>query len=72
MNDLPDLIALLAAQPAQRFVVFLDDLSFEAADDRYKNLKSALEGGVSGQPSNILIYATSNRRHLMARDACRK
>ena len=69
LNDLPGLIALLAAQPAQRFVVFLDDLSFETADDRYKNLKSALEGGVSGQPSNILIYATSNRRHLMARDA---
>lgn len=69
LNDLPELIALLTRETAQSFILFLDDLSFEAADDRYKNLKSALEGGVSGQPRNILIYATSNRRHLMARDA---
>ncbi len=65
--DLPLLLKMLAACPEQMFILFLDDLSFEASDDRYKNLKSSLEGGVSGQPKNLLIYATSNRRHLMPR-----
>lgn len=69
LNDLIPLTDLLASQPDHRFIVFLDDLSFENSDDRYKSLKSALEGGVTGQAGNILIYATSNRRHLLPRTA---
>jgi predicted AAA+ superfamily ATPase len=67
LDDLPVLIALLARAEDRQFILFLDDLSFETADDRYKNLKSALEGGIEGQPKNILIYVTSNRRHLLPR-----
>jgi predicted AAA+ superfamily ATPase len=51
-----------------RFIVFCDDLSFDAGDTSYKSLKAALEGGVEGRPANVLFYATSNRRHLMPRD----
>ena len=51
-----------------RFILFCDDLSFEAADTSYKSLKAVLEGGIEGRPSNVLFYATSNRRHLMPRD----
>ena len=51
-----------------RFLVFCDDLSFDAGDTSYKSLKAALEGGVEGRPANVLFYATSNRRHLMPRD----
>lgn len=51
-----------------RFVLFCDDLSFEAVDTSYKSLKAILEGGIEGRPSNVLLYATSNRRHLMPRD----
>jgi len=51
-----------------RFIVFCDDLSFDAGDTSYKSLKAVLEGGVEGRPSNVLFYATSNRRHLMPRD----
>ena len=69
LQDLPTLITLLIRAEGHLFILFLDDLSFEAADDRYKNLKSALEGGVGGQPRNILIYATSNRRHLLPRSS---
>jgi predicted AAA+ superfamily ATPase len=53
--------------PPERFVVLCDDLSFEAGADAAKALKSALEGGVSGPPANVLFVATSNRRHLMPR-----
>lgn len=67
LTDLPVLMDLLAATQDRRFIVFLDDLSFETSDDRYKSLKSALEGGVDGQARNVLIYATSNRRHLLPR-----
>lgn len=49
----------------KRFIVFLDDLSFEENESEYKNLKSILEGGVEGRPDNVLIYATSNRQHLI-------
>lgn len=49
----------------QRFIVFCDDLSFEPGDPGYKALKSTLDGGLSAQPANLLVYATSNRRHLM-------
>src|SRR6478672_4845597 len=51
-----------------RFIVFCDDLSFEAEDTSYKSLKAMLEGGIEGRPGNVVLYATSNRRHLMARD----
>lgn len=67
LRDLPALISLLRNEPDRRFILFLDDLSFEASDERYKSLKSALEGGVNAPASNIIIYATSNRRHLMPR-----
>jgi predicted AAA+ superfamily ATPase len=49
----------------QRFIIFCDDLSFEANDSRYKSLKSVLEGSIELPPDNVKIYATSNRRHLM-------
>lgn len=62
--DLPEIIDLIAGRP-ERFVIFCDDLSFEAAEPGYKALKSALDGSIAGTPDNLLIYATSNRRHLM-------
>ncbi len=63
----PRLLRLLRAAPA-RFVLFCDDLSFDAGDSHYKSLKAVLDGGVEGRPENVLFYATSNRRHLMPRD----
>ena len=51
-----------------RFIVFCDDLSFDAEDTSYKSLKAVLEGGIEGRPDNVIFYATSNRRHLMSRD----
>ncbi|HTK36431.1 MAG TPA: ATP-binding protein [Caulobacteraceae bacterium] len=63
---LPDLFAKLRGRP-ERFMVFCDDLSFEEGASAAKTLKSALEGGVSGPPDNVLFVATSNRRHLMPR-----
>src|SRR2546421_2674801 len=65
--SLPDLMALMRGAPF-RFIVFCDDLSFEAEDTSYKSLKAVLEGGIEGRPDNVVFYATSNRRHLMARD----
>jgi len=62
--DLADLVALLE-QRAERFVVYCDDLSFDASEAGYKELKAALDGSVAGRADNVLIYATSNRRHLM-------
>jgi len=62
--DLPDIVDLIADRP-ERFVVFCDDLSFEASDAGYKALKVALDGTIAGSAENVLIYATSNRRHLM-------
>ncbi|HKJ76575.1 MAG TPA: ATP-binding protein [Gammaproteobacteria bacterium] len=62
--DLPDIVAPLYDRP-ERFLVFSDDLSFEGDDPSYKALKSVLEGSVSAAPENVLIVATSNRRHLM-------
>jgi uncharacterized protein len=67
IESLPDLMALVRAVP-YRFIVFCDDLSFEAEDTSYKSLKAMLEGGIEGRPDNVVFYATSNRRHLMARD----
>ena len=66
IGDLPVLMSYLETQKA-RFIVFCDDLAFDAAESSYKALKAALEGGLSGRPSNIVFYASSNRRHLMAR-----
>lgn len=64
--DLPKLMTYLGSQSG-RYIVFCDDLAFEGAETSYKALKAALEGGLSGKPSNIVFYASSNRRHLMAR-----
>jgi predicted AAA+ superfamily ATPase len=67
IESLPELMALLRDK-RQRFIVFCDDLSFDAEDTSYKSLKTMLEGGIEGRPENVIFYATSNRRHLMARD----
>ena len=67
IESLPDLMALLRGAPF-RFVVFCDDLSFDGNDASYKSLKAVLEGGIEGRPDNVLLYATSNRRHLLSRD----
>jgi len=67
IESLPELMTLLR-NARQRFIVFCDDLSFDAEDTSYKSLKTMLEGGIEGRPENVIFYATSNRRHLMARD----
>ena len=67
IESLPELMSLLRNAP-QRFIVFCDDLSFDAEDTSYKSLKTMLEGGIEGRPENVIFYATSNRRHLLARD----
>jgi uncharacterized protein len=67
LTSLPKLLGHLRQQP-RRCILFCDDLSFDAADASYKSLKAVLEGGIEGRPSNVLFYATSNRRHLMPRD----
>jgi predicted AAA+ superfamily ATPase len=66
--SLPHLLGHLRAAPEHRFILFCDDLSFEAVDTSYKSLKAVLEGGLEGRPGNVLFYATSNRRHLMPRE----
>ena len=69
-EDLPSvqrLLAHLRAAPHQ-FILFCDDLSFSHDDQHYKSLKAVLDGGIEGRPENVLLYATSNRRHLMPRD----
>ncbi|HEY8948842.1 MAG TPA: ATP-binding protein [Rhizomicrobium sp.] len=65
--SLPLLLRMLRASK-RRFLLYCDDLSFDKDDTSYKSLKAALEGGIEGRPSNVLFYATSNRRHLMPRD----
>jgi uncharacterized protein len=62
--DLPDIVDMVASRP-ERFVIFCDDLSFEEGEGGYKALKVALDGSIAAQSDNVLIYATSNRRHLM-------
>jgi len=62
--DLPDIVDLIATRP-ERFIVFCDDLSFDEGEPGYKALKSILDGSVSQSSDNVLIYATSNRRHLL-------
>jgi len=69
-EDIPTLPRLLEIlrDSARRTVIFCDDLSFDADDAEYKSLKAVLDGGIEGRPDNVIFYATSNRRHLMARD----
>jgi uncharacterized protein len=62
--DLPDIVEILAGQP-YKFILFCDDLSFNSDEPGYKSLKAVLDGSVAATPDNVLIYATSNRRHLM-------
>jgi predicted AAA+ superfamily ATPase len=64
LADLSDIVDLVAGRP-ERFIVFCDDLSFEEGESGYKALKVALDGSIAAQSDNVLIYATSNRRHLM-------
>ncbi|MCO4846370.1 MAG: ATP-binding protein [Yoonia sp.] len=69
-EDLPSIgrcLNLLRGR-AERFVMFCDDLSFGNDDAHYKSLKAVLDGGIEGRPNNVVLYATSNRRHLMPRD----
>ena len=69
-EDLPTIARLLTFLRASdhRFILFCDDLSFSHDDQHYKSLKAVLDGGIEGRPSNVIFYATSNRRHLMPRD----
>ncbi len=67
IESLPSLMSLLRESDFH-FIVFCDDLSFDGNDASYKSLKAVLEGGIEGRPENVILYATSNRRHLLARD----
>ena len=67
IESLPALMALLRTSDFH-FIVFCDDLSFDGNDASYKSLKAVLEGGIEGRPDNVILYATSNRRHLLPRD----
>ena len=69
-EDLPSVGRLLnhLRGAPQRFLLFCDDLSFSHDDEHYKSLKAVLDGGIEGRPGNVVMYATSNRRHLMPRD----
>ena len=64
LGDLPRLLPRVAANPS-RFIFFVDDLSFDEMELQYKHLKAVLEGGLESRPDNVVIYATSNRRHLV-------
>lgn len=68
IESLPVLMSIIRSNPDYRFIVFCDDLSFDADDTSYKSLKAALDGGIEGRPANMIFYATSNRRHLLPRD----
>jgi hypothetical protein len=67
IETLPALMTQLRGSP-YHFIVFCDDLSFDGNDTSYKSLKAVLEGGIEGRPDNVILYATSNRRHLLARE----
>ncbi len=69
-EDLPSVQRLLThlRKAPHRFLLFCDDLSFSHDDQHYKSLKAVLDGGIEGRPDNVLLYATSNRRHLMPRE----
>ena len=66
--DIETIYELIKNFPDLRFIIFIDDLSFEKIDNEYKIIKSTLDGSVQNQPNNIVLYVTSNRRHLMPRD----
>ena len=68
IESLPALMSILRGLPKLNFIVFCDDLSFDGQDASYKSLKAALDGGIEGRPDNVILYATSNRRHLLPRD----
>ena len=69
-EDIPSLPRLLSRlrHTTRRCILFCDDLSFDNQDSSYKSLKAVLEGGIEGRPDNVVLYATSNRRHLLSRD----
>ena len=68
LDSVGRLLRILGEATHLRFLLFSDDLSFSHDDTQYKSLKAVLDGGISGRPSNVILYATSNRRHLMPRD----
>ena len=68
LSSVGRLLSILGRATGRYFLLFADDLSFSHDDTQYKSLKAVLDGGISGRPSNVLLYATSNRRHLMPRD----
>ena len=68
IESLPALMTLVRKNEKYKFIIFCDDLSFDAEDTSYKSLKAALDGGLEGRPANAIFYATSNRRHLLPRD----
>ena len=72
LSTLPQLLHALGQdkmmEHRRRFIIFCDDLAFESGESSYKSLKAILEGGIEGRPENVIFYATSNRRHLMARE----
>ena len=68
LKTLVPLLDLLRSVSEHRFILFCDDLSFDENDSSYKSLKAVLDGGVQNRPANVILYATSNRRHLLPRD----
>ena len=68
LGSVSRLLAILGRAADRRFVLFSDDLSFSHDDTQYKSLKAVLDGRIAGRPANVILYATSNRRHLMPRD----
>ena len=66
LTDLPDIVDVVSGRP-EKFIVFSDDLSFDEGEPGYKALKSILDGSISGPAANVLVYATSNRRHQIGR-----
>lgn len=68
LNTLSPLLDILRSEPKIRFILYCDDLSFDEYDSSYKSLKAVLDGGIEGRPDNVIIYATSNRRHLLPRN----
>ncbi|MRX51055.1 DUF815 domain-containing protein [Paracoccus sp. S-4012] len=68
LSSVARLLKMLGEVPERRFLLFCDDLSFVAEDAQYKSLKAVLDGGIAGRPANVVLYATSNRRHLMPRE----
>ncbi len=68
LKTLSALLDILRSEPEIRFILYCDDLSFDEYDSSYKSLKAVLDGGIEGRPDNVIIYATSNRRHLLPRN----